>query len=193
MQHSFDDPEHWAKRFDAEDRAAWQKPTEVVAAMQIEPGMTVADIGAGTGYFLAHLSPAAGPSGKVWALDIEPKLVAYMQARVQKEGWDNVEVKVIPGDDPQLVDADRVLIVDTWHHIPGRVAYAKRIFAGLKPGGSLYIVDFTEDGPMGPPAKYRIKAATIIATLKAAGFAAELVQESLPHQFIVRATRPLQD
>ncbi len=195
MKHSFDDPEFWAKRFDAPERAAWQKPAEMVAMLALKPGMSVADIGAGTGYFLPYLSPAVGAEGHVFALDIEPKLVAYMQDRVQKEGLSNVQVKQVAPSDPQFeADAmDRVMIVDTWHHIPNRVDYARKVLAGLKRGGSFYVVDFTEDSPTGPPVEYRILAEAVATTLKAAGFDTQIMEEALPRQYVVRGTRPFAD
>src|SRR5882672_603308 len=71
LVHRFEHAEQWAKQFDDPARDAWQRPQEVVAALMIRPGMTVADIGAGTGYFEPWLSRAVGGSGMVLALDIE--------------------------------------------------------------------------------------------------------------------------
>ncbi|MCA9554990.1 MAG: methyltransferase domain-containing protein [Myxococcales bacterium] len=195
MEHAFDDPEAWAKRFDDPARDAWQKPEEVVALMALSPGQTAADIGAGTGYFLPHLSRAVGPEGKVLGLDIEPKLVAYMNARAAKEGLANVEAKQVAPDDPGLSPAsvDRVLIVDTWHHIDRRGEYAQKIRAGLRPGGALFVVDFTLDSPHGPPAEFRLSAESVRDTLLAAGFEAEVLEETLPNQYVVRGRRPLED
>lgn len=195
MKHSFEDPEFWAKRFDAPERAAWQKPADLVALLALKPGMRVADIGAGTGYFLPYLSPAVGPEGQVYALDIEAKLVAYMEARATKAGLSNVQVKQVDPTDPQLEDSamDRVMIVDTWHHIADRTAYARKVLAGLKRGGSFYVVDFTQDSPTGPPVEFRILAKTVVTTLKVAGFEAEILQEGLPRQYVVRGLRPLAD
>lgn len=195
MAHRFDDPEYWSKRFDAPERDAWQKPAEVVAALELEPGMTVADIGAGTGYFLPHLSRAVGAGGKVLALDVEPKLVEHMKKRAETTGLANTEARLIPYDDPKLPagETDRVIIVDTWHHIAARAAYARKVFEGLRPGGALYVVDFTVDSPHGPPKKHRIPAEVVVTTLKTAGFEAEVIEETLPRQFIVRGRRPLSD
>ena len=192
MEHRFEDPEYWAQRFDHPERDAWQKPAEVIALMALAEGAAVADIGAGTGYFLPHLSKAVGANGKVWGLDIEPNLVAYMTERAAKAGLTNVEAKQVAADDPQLpADAlDAVLIVDTWHHIAGRAAYAKKILAGLKPGGALYVVDFTMDSPSGPPAKHRIPPEVVVETLRSAGFEAEVMQEALPRQYVVKGRRP---
>ena len=79
--HRFDDAAAWSKVFDDPARDAWQKPAAVVSAMTIAPGMTVADVGAGTGYFEPHLSKAVGPSGKVLAIDIETDMVRWTNER----------------------------------------------------------------------------------------------------------------
>jgi predicted methyltransferase len=71
-QRRFDDVEHWVRVFDDPARAAWQKPAEVVAALGLEPGMVVADVGAGTGYFMRLLATAVGPRGTVFAAEVEP-------------------------------------------------------------------------------------------------------------------------
>lgn len=190
MQHRFEDPEYWSKRFDDPARDAWQKPKAVVELMALAPGMTVADIGAGTGYFLPHLADAVGAGGRVRALDVEPTLVEHMTQRMA--GQAHVTAQVVPHDDPKLEAAtvDRVLIVDTWHHIGGRTAYAAKILSGLKPGGHLFVVDFTMDSPMGPPPKHRIPPETVAKTLQAAGFVTEVMAEDLPNQYVVRGTRP---
>src|SRR5262249_28911877 len=118
LVHRFESAEAWAKDLDDPARDAWQKPAEVIAALRIEPGMTVVDLGAGTGYFLPHLSRAVGPQGKVIALDIEADMVRYMKERAGREGLPNVEARQVSPSDPALPpgSVDRVLIVDTWHH-----------------------------------------------------------------------------
>ena len=81
FHHDFSDAEHWAKRFDTPDRPTWQKPESLMALMGIEPGMTVADLGAGTGFFLGYLSKVVGEKGRVLALDVEPTLISHMANR----------------------------------------------------------------------------------------------------------------
>jgi predicted methyltransferase len=192
LVHRFEKAEDWAKEFDDPARDEWQKPAEVVAAMKITPGMTVADIGAGTGYFEPHLSRAVGPSGKVLAIDVEPDMVRYLGERVKREKLENVEPRKGEFADPGLGTAavDRVLIVDTWHHIDGREAYAKKLGEGLKPGGLVVIVDFTMEAKKGPPPEHRIAAEKIVAELASAGLSAEVVSETLPDQYIVVAKKP---
>jgi predicted methyltransferase len=192
LGHRFENAEEWAPRFDDPKRDAWQKPTEVIALMEIEPGMHVADIGAGTGYFLPHLASQTGADGTVVGLDIEVDMVRYMSDRVAREKLVGVSARVVATDDPKLAPAslDRILIVDTWHHLPGRVAYSKKLAAGLKPGGTLTIVDFTMETTRGPPKSHRLTSESILGELRAAGLEAELLSENLPDQFIVRGVKP---
>jgi SAM-dependent methyltransferase len=191
LGHRFEDAEKWAKRFDAPERDRWQKPARVVALMNIEPGMAVADIGAGTGYFLPHLARAAGAKGSVLALDIEPSMVEHMRKRAQREGLANVTAREVGVADPGLPAGviDRVLIVNTWHHIPAREAYAARLAAGLTRGGTVTIVDYEVDSPRGPPVAERLAPEVVIRELAAGGLSAKLVSEDLPYQYVVVARR----
>ncbi len=177
--------------FDDEKRAAWQKPEEVIQLMAITPGMTVADVGAGTGYFEPYLSRAVGPNGRVLALDIEPDMVRHLEQRAADEELANVEARQVAVDDPGLAEAsvDRILIVDTWHHIPSREAYATQLARALRPGGEVVIVDFTADSPGGPPTHERLAPATVIGELAAAGLDATTVSETLPRQYVVVGRR----
>lgn len=170
----------WRARLDDPKRDEWQRPTELVAAMEITPGMTVADFGAGTGYFVPHLIRAVGPTGRVLALDADPELVAHLRHRFAGA---NVEAT-----GPSLSDAcvDRVLIVDVWHHLSHRAEYAKKLRSALKPGGRVYIVDAHHDAPEGPPAELRLSAETVLAELSSSGFDARVVL-TLPKQFVVLA------
>lgn len=193
MPHRFERAEDWVAAFDDPARDAWQKPAEVVQLAAITPGMHVADIGAGTGYFLPHLSRAVGAGGVVHALDVEPDMVRHMTERAQREGLANVRARQIAADDPGLAagSLDRILVVDTWHHIDARVDYSKKLLAGLKPGGRLLVVDFTLESAKGPPATHRIAPEQVVAELTQAGFRAEIVAgETLPDQYVVVGHRP---
>lgn len=190
--HGFSEVERWAKEFEAPERAAWQKPAEVVTLAGVAAGMTVADLGAGTGYFLPYLSPAVGPTGKVLALDVEPQMVDFLWGRVENEGLSNVEPRVVAADDPGLAPAsvDRILIVDTWHHIDARVTYTGKLAAALEPGGAVVVVDFTKEAPHGPPPAHRLTAEEVVAELAAGGLAARILDEDLPYQYVVVGSRP---
>lgn len=187
VDHSFSDAAKWSAVFDDPARDAWQKPAELVAALQIVPGSTVADIGAGTGYFNPHLSRAVGPAGRVIAVDIEASLVSWMADRAQKEGTTNVEARLGAADDPKLrpAEADLVLLVDTYHHIGERVAWFTRVRGAVKPGGRLVIVDFKPgDIPIGPPEEMRIPEAQVVAELTQAGWTDGGGLDLLPYQFV---------
>ncbi len=191
VQHRFDDAERWAKVFDEPGRDAWQRPDEVMQVAGVKPGMVVADLGAGTGYFLPHLSRAVGPSGIVLGLDVETSMVAYMTQRAGKAGLVNMLARVVPTDDPLLPAGrvDRVLIVDTWHHVGDRTAYGRKLAAGLASGGSVVVVDFTLTTSKGPRKEHRLAPAAVVAELAAAGLDARIAEEDLPDQYVVIATK----
>lgn len=190
MHHRFEDAEQWAKVFDDPKRDEWQQPEKVIAALELQPTMTVADIGAGTGYFAMRLGRAL-PQGKVIATDLEQSMVDYMRERAAKERLANVEAKQTQPDDPQLGErtVDRVLVVDVWHHLGDRAAYAKKLAAALRDGGRVMVVDFKLDATMGPPKQHRLPPEAIIADLQAAGLEAVVAPVELREQYIVVGTR----
>lgn len=189
MHHRFEHANDWAKNFDDPERDAWQHPDKVVAALSIAPGMTVADVGAGTGYFMKRLADAVGPTGKVLAVDIEPDMVRYMTERAARENTPNVEARLGKPDDPQLPAVDRIMIVDTWHHIGNREQYAKKIAGSLKLGGFVLVVDFKLESEKGPPKEHRVTAEQVMSELKSAGLAPKLVDVGLADQYVVSASK----
>lgn len=192
LRHDFSDTEHFAQRFDDPARDAWQRPDEVLQHLALAPGHIVADVGAGTGYFVERLARAVGPTGRVLALDVEPNMVSHLRERARARGLDNVIARRVAADDPGLEaqSVDRVLIVNTWHHIAERAAYARRLAHALTPGGQVWIVDFTLESDLGPPAAHRIPPERVVEELTAGGLRAEIVQpEALPKQYLVRAAR----
>ncbi|MCE9574436.1 MAG: class I SAM-dependent methyltransferase [Deltaproteobacteria bacterium] len=189
MPHRFEHAEDWVGAFDDPARDAWQKPDEVVAAMAIAPGMTVADIGAGTGYFEGRLSAAVGAKGAVIATDLEPDMIRYITERAHKAGWANITAQLGGATDPGLAAAsvDRILIVDVWHHLADRVAFARGLAAALRPGGQVIVVDFELTSDRGPPKEHKLAATAIASDLAAAGLVTSMASESLPDQYIVVA------
>jgi len=193
MHKDFSDAKAFSKSFDDPARDAWQRPAEVIEQMKIAPGSVVADLGTGTGYFVGWLSRAVGPSGKVLALDVEAEMIRFVAQRAEQQQLSNVEPRQVAADDPGLAAGSvaRVLIVDTWHHIDERAQYARKLAAALAPGGEVWIVDFTADSDIGPPARYRVSPEQAVSELQDGGLKAEIVQgETLPKQYIVRGARP---
>jgi SAM-dependent methyltransferase len=191
LVHRFEHAEQWAREFNDPARDAWQMPKVVVDAMELREGMTIADIGAGTGYFEPWLSRAAGPSGTVLALDVEPDMVRYLNERVAREHLENVRPGLVALHDPKLQadSLDRVLVVDTWHHIPDREAYAATLRSALKPDGKVFIVDFKLDATHGPPPHHRLSAEQVARELIAGGLVAHVAPIRLPEQYIVVGKR----
>jgi ubiquinone/menaquinone biosynthesis C-methylase UbiE len=186
-EHRFDNPERYADDWNDPARDQWQKPQAVITAMELEAGMTVADVGAGTGYFVPHLARAVGPDGRVLAVDIEPAMLRYVADLAEEQDIGNVDtVHAQPADTglpPSSVD--RVLSVNTWHHIPDRGAYARHLAGRLKEGGSVWVVDFTKGARRGPPPAHRLTPEEVVRELEAGGLAAEVRDLGLPQQFVV--------
>ena len=183
-EHRFDNAERWAKSFDDPSRDAWQKPDEVVRALALPADATVADIGAGTGYFAVRLARAV-PQGRVVGVDISPGMVRYLDERAKREGLVNVAAQLGGEKEPRLpAPVDLVIVVDTYHHIGAREQYFRRVRDSLKPGGRLAIIDFRAGGPVGPKHGL-ISPEQVKKELAGAGF--ELAQEHafLPHQFFL--------
>ena len=184
-QHSFSGAERWARTFDDPARDQWQKPHEVIQALRLAPDAAVADIGAGTGYFAARLAHMV-PKGRVFAVDIEPDMVRYLAERAQREQVPNLQAVLGKPDDPRLpAKVDRVLLVDTYHHIDDRVAYFRRLRESLRPGGEVAIVDFTLESPVGPPPAARIAAQQVRDEMQSAGYTLAAEHTFLPHQYFL--------
>lgn len=187
--HRFTDAAEWSKQFDSPDRAAWQKPDEVIAALGLTPAMRVADLGAGTGYFTVRLAKAV-PQGQVVANDREPDMVKWIGERAGKEGLTNVVTVEGTPDDPKLpAGLDLALMVDTYHHIDDPTRFFGKVRDALGPEGRLVIVDFKKDAPddaPGPPAAMRVAAEIVAAHLEKLGFVHERTDTALlPYQYLV--------
>ena len=184
-QHTFRDAEKWAHVFDDPERDAWQKPHEVIRALALGPDARVADLGAGTGYFAARLANML-PRGRVYAVDIEPDMVRYLEARAKREGLRNVVALKGEPDDPRLPEkVDLVLVVDVYHHIEDRTPYFRRLRAMLRPGGRVAIIDFKPDAPQGPPRAARIAPQAVKAEMQAAGYSVAAEHDFLPYQYFL--------
>ncbi len=187
-RHDFADVEQWRKIFDDPARDAWQKPRELVTALDLRPGMWVADLGAGTGYFSRWLDAAVAPDGAVFAVETEPNLVAYLRTRAERERTRTLIPVLASTDDPRLPPHafDLVLIVDTYHHLDARRAYLQRLGVALKPAGRIAIVDWEKrDLPVGPPAEHKLAREEVVAEMRTAGYALVDEPRILPHQYVL--------
>jgi ubiquinone/menaquinone biosynthesis C-methylase UbiE len=193
IHHGFDDVPAWVQVFDDPGRDAWQKPDTVIRELGVAPGMTVADLGAGTGYFSVRLAKAVGPHGRVLAIDIEPKLVDHIKARAAQEALPQIAAVLATPDDPKIPPhgVSLVLIVDTWHHIDDRLHYLTKLAAGLAPGGRVAVVDFKKgDFPVGPPDAHKLTPEAVVAEFVEAGWTAAGRWDDLPYQYVLSFAPP---
>jgi ubiquinone/menaquinone biosynthesis C-methylase UbiE len=187
VHHGFEDVERWVRIFDSPERNEWQRPSKVVRVLGIYDGDQVADLGAGTGYFTQVLSRAVGSQGKVYAVDIEAEMLAYIDQREDMGAAEVVTIQADP-DDPKLPDGELelILVVNTWHHLDGRNKYLKKLRRALDTEGRVAIIDWREgELPMGPPAGSKLSREAVVAEFENAGWS--LVTESvlLPYQYFL--------
>lgn len=183
--HGFDDPDAIARRLEAPEREAWQKPEEVISSFQLPPDASVAEIGAGTGYFVVRLARRL-PQGTVIGLDAEPKMVAYLRQRAEDLGLANVQARLVtPWEDvPLTAPVDLLFCLDTLHHIQDRIRYFSTYLKHLKRDGKLVIIERSADAPEGPPSEMRVSAETVEQELAEAGFTLVRTLDFLqPYQF----------
>lgn len=138
------DVEQWLKRFERPDREVYHQRERIVSAMHLHPGMRVADIGAGTGFFTLLFARAVGPRGRVYAVDISPGFLDYIQQRARKAGLTNIVT--VRGSDRSVNlpkgSVDVAFICDTYHHFEQPQAMLTSIAQALKPGGALFLIEF---------------------------------------------------
>jgi len=181
--HRFERSEDWVARFEDPARDAWQKPDEVIRALALPADAFVADIGAATGYFPVRFARAL-PQGRVFAVDIEPSMVAYLAARAKREGLANLDPVLAASDDPKIpAPVDLIIVVDTYHHLAERSAYFRRLASSLKANGRVAIIDFKPESRMGPMEK--LAPAQVTSEMQAAGYALVAQPDVLPEQYFL--------
>jgi ubiquinone/menaquinone biosynthesis C-methylase UbiE len=168
------------------DRDAWQMPDAVMDALGVADGSSVADIGAGGGWFTVRLARRVGPNGTVYAQDVQPQMLEAIRRRVEREGLRNV--RTVKGDaaNPHLPPSsvDAIIIVDAYHEFENPVALLGHLARALKPGGRLGVVNFTkEGGGPGPPAEERVEEGRVVREAALAGLTLLRRETFLPFQY----------
>jgi len=154
------------------DRDAYQRPDQIMDALQIGEGSVVADLGAGGGWFTVRLARRVGPNGRVYAEDIQPQMIDAIKRRMQREGLGNVRTVLGTPVDPGLMPGslDAALIVDAYHEVEEPVTLLRNVARALKPTGTIGIVNYKKDGAgPGPDMAERVDPEKVIADAQAAG------------------------
>ena len=169
------------------DRDAYQRPDQIMDALQIAEGSVVADLGAGGGWFTVRLARRVGPNGRVYAEDIQEQMISAIERRVQREQLGNVvTVLGTPVDAKLPAPIDAALMVDAYAEFEQPVALLRNIARSLKPKGTIGIVNYKKDGGgPGPPMEERVDAETVIADARAAGLELRKREYFLRYQYML--------
>jgi ubiquinone/menaquinone biosynthesis C-methylase UbiE len=178
----------WLER---EEREMEENTSLLLKNLAVKPGMVVADIGAGSGYHSALLSKMVG-TGKVFAVDVEPEMIAYLNARIKQEKLSRIVPLLSTEQKVSLPEntIDMMLLVDVYHEFSFPYEMALSMRAALKPGGKLVLVEFRAEDPTVPiKTIHKMSEAQAIKEFKAAGFAFDKNIDNLPWQHCMVFTK----
>src|SRR5678815_2804036 len=174
------------------EREAEEQPEKALDALNLKPGMVVADIGAGVGYMSLRLAKRVGPSGKVYANDLQPEMLAKLRENAAEAKITNVITVLGDVADPKLPAniMDLVLLVDVYHEFSQPQQMLRKIRETLKPDGRLVLLEYRAEDPNVPIlAEHKMTVAQVKTELEAEGFVLQPVIETLPRQHILILTR----
>lgn len=164
-----------AGRLENPDRLRWLPPAEVVAALHVQPGEVIVDIGAGTGYFALPLANAAGPGGKVYAVDAQTEMLSLLAGKSHDSALAKIELIQAEANATGLPQrsCDIAFMANVWHEFDDRAAVVAEATRLLRPGGRIGILDWRPDvePEHGPPLEHRLSPGDAIAVLRSAGAA----------------------
>lgn len=176
---------------DRAGRDAVQKPEHVLDVVGVKAGARVCDFGAGSGYFTVHLARRVGPTGHVFAVDLQPEMLALLGTKLSREGLSNVTPVLAKASEPSLPKAsvDLVLMVDVYHELERPDLTMAQLREALAPGGRVAWVEYrAEDPNVTIKPDHKLSLVQIRREAAAAGYTIERVDESLPQQRIVVLT-----
>ncbi len=182
------DPKAYIGALEDPKRDAYQKPHEVIHALNLKSGEVIADIGAGSGYFTFHLARHVGDKGKVYAVDVSPEMILHVNRRIREQKANNVVTLLADPDDPLLPDrsVNRFFFSDSWHHIDNQTKYLALMKRMLKPGGEVVMIDFhKKELPVGPPMQMKIAREDLIKQMESGGYRLTKEHTFLPYQYFL--------
>lgn len=175
----------WLERPERESEEA---PTKAIEALALKPGMVVADIGAGSGYYASRMAKKVGPTGKVFATDIQPGMIELLNRRISTEGLTNITTVLGGMDDPKLParSIDLAIMVDVYHELQQPQLFLQRLKETFKPDGRLVLVEFRKEDPKVPILEvHKMSVAEVKQELEAEGYVLDRVIDVLPWQHII--------
>jgi len=175
----------WLERSEREDEEA---PDVAINVLKIPKGASVADIGAGSGYITVRLAGRVGPTGRVYANDVQPQMLNILARRLDMSKITNVTLIEGTIDDPKLPPAsvDLALMVDVYHELSQPQAILRRLRESLKPGGRLVLLEYRKEDPTVPiKPEHKMSVAEAKMEVEAEGFTLSKVDEALPRQHIL--------
>jgi ubiquinone/menaquinone biosynthesis C-methylase UbiE len=175
----------WLERPEREDEEA---PSKALDALELKPGMVVADIGAGSGYYASRIAKRIGPTGRVYATDIQPGMIELLDRRITSEGLTNITTVLGGMDDPKLPprSIDLAIMVDVYHELQQPQIFLQRLRETFKPNGRLVLLEFRKEDPKVPILEvHKMSVAEVKQELEAEGFVIDKVIDVLPWQHII--------
>ena len=178
-------------RLDRPERDQEQKPGQVVDALALKPGLYVADLGAGSGYFTRRFVEAIGDTGKVYVIDIEPEALKYVEeSLIHMHRSFDAEFILARPDNPKIPfeSVDLIFVCNTYHHLADRTDYFRNVKSSLKPSGRIAIIDFYHDersGELGFPKRHLVPREKVIEEMTEAGYQLAKEHTFLPKQYFL--------
>ncbi|MBI4906104.1 MAG: class I SAM-dependent methyltransferase [Acidobacteria bacterium] len=175
----------WLERSEREQEEA---PEKALDSIGIEEGITIADVGAGTGYFARRMAKRTGPNGKVYAVDIQPEMIRRLNENAKREGLGNIIGVVGKENDPMLPNAaiDMILMVDVYHEFDQPQQMLRKMRAALKPTGRMVLLEYRKEDPNVPiRLEHKMTVEEAKAEIEAEGFRLDKVISTLPRQHIL--------
>lgn len=179
---------HGAPWLVRDNREEEERPSEVMAQLELKPGMTVCDLGCGNGFYTLLMAPQVAPEGKVLAVDIQQEMLHLLQLRSQSQGIDNVEPVLGTIVDPRLPEGevDLVLMVDVYHEFSHPEQMLAALRASLAPGGLIALLEYREEDPNVPiKPLHKMSKRQIMKEYRANGFKLARQFDGLPWQHLM--------
>lgn len=175
----------WLER---SERESEELPEKAIEAIGVKPGMMIGDVGAGVGYFSIRLAKRVGPTGKVYANDVQPEMLSILKRRAAAAKVSNIETVLGTEADPELPKGalDLVLMVDVYHELSQPQRMLRKIRQSLKPDGRLILIEYRKEDPTIPiRSEHKMSVEEARIEVSAEGFRLDKVLKDLPRQHIL--------